>query len=103
IGTATGNGSVTAAGALDFHLLAKLSSSGGAGAVIGGAANALGGLAGGLLRTSVSNGIPLTITGTTANPSIRADLGAMLKGSGGKSASQQKPNVGGVVKGLLGH
>lgn len=103
IGTATGSGSVSAAGALNFHLLAKLSSSGGAGAVINGAANALGGLAGSLLHTTVSNGIPLTITGTTVNPSIRADLGAMMKGSGGKSASQPKPNVGAVVKGLLGH
>lgn len=103
LGTATGSGSVSAAGALDFHLLAKLSASGGAGAVISGAANALGGLAGSLLHTSVSNGIPLTITGTTANPSIRADLSAMLKGSGSKSANQPKPNVGGVVKGLLGH
>jgi len=102
IGTATGSGSVSATGALDFHLLAKLSASGGAGAVISGAANALGGLAGSLLHTSVSNGIPLTITGTTANPSIRVDLGAMLKGSG-KSGTQQKPNVGGAVKGLLGH
>ncbi len=103
IGTATGSGSVSAAGTLDFHLLAKLSASGGAGAVISGAANALGGLAGGLLHTAVSNGIPLTITGTTANPSIRADLGAMLKGSNGKSAVQQKPSVAGAVKGLLGH
>ena len=101
IGTATGGGTVSAAGALDFQLVAKLNSGGAAGGVM----NAVGGVAGNFLHTASNNGIPLRITGTTANPSIRANVGAMLKqqtgGLLGKKASG-KSAAQGLVKGLLG-
>jgi AsmA protein len=103
IGTATGNGTVSAAGALDFHLTAKLNQASAVGGVISGAASALGGLAGNLLHSTLTNGVPLTITGNTSNPIIRADVGAMLKGNvAGKGTQQQKQSVGSVIKGLLG-
>ncbi|MHB1699378.1 MAG: AsmA family protein [Acidobacteriaceae bacterium] len=79
IGTATGSGVVSPAGALDFKLVAKLSASSGVGAVVTQASSAFGGFLGKVLHNTVSNGIPLTITGTTANPSIHANVGAMLK------------------------
>lgn len=101
LGTATGQGTVTAAGGLDFQLTATLK--GGVATMANTAATALGGIAGGLLHSAVSNGVPLTITGTTANPVIRADLTKMVKGGLlGKNASGQKTTVGGVLKGLLG-
>ena len=79
IGTATGSGTVYPSGTLDFRLVAKLNSSSGIGAVVNQASNSFGGLLGKVLHSTVSSGIPLTITGTTANPSIRANVGAMLK------------------------
>lgn len=85
IGTATGNGTVSPSGALDFHLLATFSATSGVGAIAGTAVNAVHSLLGGFLHpnaqpsTTRNTGIPLTITGTTSNPSIRANLGAMLK------------------------
>ncbi|MGA7523555.1 MAG: DUF748 domain-containing protein [Acidobacteriaceae bacterium] len=101
MGTATGQGTVTAAGALNFQLMATLK--GGVATLANTAATALGGIAGGLLHSAVSNGVPLTITGTTASPVIHADLTKMLKGGlPGKNSSGQKKSMGGVLKGLLG-
>jgi AsmA protein len=105
IGTATGSGTVAASGALNFQLVAKLNSSGAVGGAAGGAMTAVSGVAGNFLHTTASNGIPLSITGTTTNPSIRANVGAMLKqqtsGLTGKNAAG-KNKVTGLAKGLLG-
>lgn len=85
IGTANGSGTVSPTGALDFNLVAKFNSSTGVGAVANQAVNAVDSFVGGFLHpktkttTSTNNGIPLTITGTTTNPSIRANIRAMLK------------------------
>ena len=83
IGTATGSGSVTPAGALNFNLLAKLSATSGIGSAVNQAANSVGGFLGKALQftahTASSSGIPITITGTTTNPSIHANLAAMLR------------------------
>ena len=81
VGTASGNGSVSASDALDFHLVAKFNSSTGVGAIASTAVNSLGGIFGKVakvVKTKTANGIPLTITGTTKNPSIKADMRAML-------------------------
>lgn len=96
IGTATGSGTVSAAGALDFHLTAKLSSTGAVGGAMNAAAGALGSLAGGLMHSASGNGIPVTVSGTTSDPVIRVNLAGMLTGQGGK-----KP--GGLLKSLMGH
>lgn len=101
IGTATGQGTVTAAGGLNFQLTAKLSGSGQVGQMANAATTALGGALGGLLHTAVSRGVPLTITGTTSDPVIQANVGQMLKGAvSGRSG--QKTSPGSVLKGLLG-
>jgi len=100
VGTATGQGTVTAAGELNFQLVATMK--GGVATMANTAASALGGIAGGLLHSAVSSGIPLTITGTTASPVIRADLTKMVKGGLLGSQPGQKKGVGSVLKGLLG-
>ncbi|MDR3741224.1 MAG: AsmA family protein [Terracidiphilus sp.] len=85
IGTATGNGTVSASGALDFKLAAKFTATTGVGAIATQAQNALGNLLGGFgpLKSRAagvtSNGIPLTISGTASDPHIRANLKAMLR------------------------
>jgi AsmA protein len=100
IGTATGSGTVAASGALNFQLVAKLSSS----SAVGGVVNVVDGAAGGLLHSTASNGIPLTITGTTSNPSIHANVGQMLKpqtnGLLGKNIGKSAATS--LAKGLLG-
>jgi AsmA protein len=87
IGTASGSGTVSPAGDLNFNLVATFNSSSPVGALANQATNAVSGLIGGFLHpnakpsstTTANKGIPLTITGTTTKPSIRANIGAMLK------------------------
>lgn len=84
IGSATGSGTVSPAGALDFKMTATLASSNVVGAAANQAANAVGNLIGGFLHskpasTTTNRGIPLTITGTTKSPSIRLNVVSMLK------------------------
>ncbi len=91
IGTATGSGTVSPAGALDFNMVATLSSNNAAGALanqaVNTAVNQVQGLIGGFLHpnskpaaaASTNRGIPLTVTGTTTSPVIRANLRAMFK------------------------
>jgi AsmA protein len=107
IGEATGQGTVSAAGALDFHLTAKLNSNSTVGGLANTATSAIGGIAGNFLHSTATNGVPLTVTGTTSSPVIRADLGAIVKsqtgGLLGKSNSGQKTTPGGLLGGLLGN
>jgi len=95
IGSATGSGTVSPAGALNFNLVAKLSSSNIVGSAVNTAVNsatsavggAVGGLMGGILgkrqvsspAQAANRGIPITITGSAQSPSIRANIGAMLR------------------------
>ena len=86
IGSATGGGTVSPAGALDFKMVATLTSNNAVGAVANQAINTAKSYIGSFLHpnakptTSNSNqGIPLTITGTTKNPSIRANIIGMLR------------------------
>ncbi len=79
IGTATGSGSVSPSGALNFNLVAKLNTSTGVGALANQAANSVGGFLGHFLHSTVNKGIPLSITGTSTHPKIHANLGAMLR------------------------
>jgi AsmA protein len=85
VGTANGQGTVASSGELDFQLTAHLSSSNPVGAMANSALNSVSGMLGGLLHPGAkptptgNRGIPLTITGTATNPSIRANIGAMLR------------------------
>ncbi len=90
IGTMTGNGSLTSAGGLHFHLLAKLA------VAANQAATRLGGFAGSLLHTVASEGVPLLVTGNASHPQIRADVNALAPGG-------KKSNPLGALKKLLKH
>jgi AsmA protein len=85
IGSAAGAGTVAPTGAINFNLTAKINSSNPVGALANTAVNAVGGILGGFLHpnakpsTTGQRGIPITITGTATSPSIRANIGAMLR------------------------
>jgi AsmA protein len=112
LGTVTGSGTVSAAGQLNFKLLANLSGAGGAltsvaGAAGGGVTGALSSLTGGGGGShSSSNGIPFIVQGTTSNPLVVPDVSGIAKNAltnsvAGNPAS--KTNVAtGLVGGLLG-
>ena len=112
LGTITGNGTVSAAGQLNFKLVANLAGAAGALTSVAGAAG--GGITGGLTSLagggggskSGSNGIPFTVTGTTSNPQVIPDASGLAKnaitnGVVGNPAS--KTNIAtGLAGGLLG-
>ncbi len=111
IGTASGSGTVSPSGALDFQLVAKFSNASTMGSLANTGLNALGGLLGNKTNNAADKGVPLTITGTTSNPSIRADLKTLVKqqagGLLGQSNGQQQPNsnqqqLNNTVKSLKG-
>lgn len=91
LGTVTGAGTISPSNALDFKMVANLN---------GGAVSGLTQMAG--LGNKGSGGIPVTITGTTSNPTFLPDMkgmaGDQLKGlmNGGKS------NPLGGLSGLFG-
>ena len=115
IGTATGSGTISAAGALNYNTVLKLTgllggasgksgSSSGAGAggvagqlmgmipggAVGGAAgSAIGSIAGAALR----NGVPVAIGGTTSNPTFTPNMGGIMhSASTGTKQGAAKPN-----------
>jgi AsmA protein len=101
MGTVTGNGVIGSDNSLNFKMLLKLA--GGAGNLLG----SLGGIAGG----AQSSGLPFLIEGKTSSPEFRPSLGdaakgnlqnSLLQGVSGKPGAQgQKPDVKGVLGGLL--
>lgn len=102
LGSASGSGSISPAGALDYHLLVKPDASGVAG-VAAQAAAILPGLLGQAVGRTTKSGIPLSISGTISNPVFTPDVGRMLGGA--PAANQQQPanSLGTVLGGLLGH
>jgi hypothetical protein len=106
VGTATGAGTVSAAGALNYNVLLKLTgltgsssapaaapTAGGggiaglaglaAGFIPGGAGGAAGlGAAGGIATTLLRNGVPVQIGGTTSNPTFAPNIGSLVSGAG---------------------
>jgi AsmA protein len=108
LGTATGNGTVSAAKALNFHVVAKLAQTGAAGMATT-AISMIGGGVGGAASGALKNGVPVTITGTAANPVITPDMKGLTAGATnpagplGKTGKQQLPdNLGKTLGGLLG-
>lgn len=108
IGTATGGGTISPTGVLDFNMVATLSGQSAIGSIANGALSAIAGIFNNDKKAAADHGIPLTITGTTTSPSITANMGALMKqetggliGSSGKSGAQQQSPVG-VLKGLFG-
>lgn len=113
VGTATGAGSVSAGGALDYNMLLKLtglvdggatpagaSSAGGGGGGIaglaglaagyipgGGAAKGLGSV-GGIASGVLKSGIPVAIGGTTSNPTFAPNMRGLATGIGASAAQE---------------
>jgi AsmA protein len=84
LGTVTGNGSISPAGALDYKMSASLS---------GGAVGGLTQLAG--IGGKSGGGIPFFIQGTTSDPKFVPDVKGMVN-------SQLKGGLGGALGGLVG-
>lgn len=113
LGTATGGGSVSPGGGLNFQVVAKLNTSSGvASQALGGlnGAGTTGAVFGQAISTAAANGIPIHITGTTSNPVIQADLSQLLQKNAGNILKQQilgngsnKPNPGNVLNNLFHH
>jgi len=100
LGSASGSGFISAAGALDYRLLVKLDSTG-AGGIANQALRLLPGALGSVAGSAGKNGIPLRITGTTANPVFTPDVGKILSGAVQKNTQQSKP-LDRVLGGLFG-
>ncbi len=99
IGIATGNGSVSPSGVLDFLMYAKFGGFSSAGE--GSATSQSGSRSG----TPMNSGVPLTIAGTTAEPLIHAQIGTMLKQEVGgllSLAGKGKANSSKELKKLIG-
>jgi AsmA protein len=110
IGTVTGAGTVSAAGQLDFKLVAKLAGAlGGISQVAGGAGGIASSLMGGGAKgNSSGGGIPFKVQGTTSNPQVIPDIGGamgnMVKGSvpGVGNAGNPAGAASNALGGLLG-
>jgi AsmA protein len=111
LGTATGAGTVSPIGGLNFDVTAKLNTSSGIGGqALAGLGGAGGGILGQAVTTAATNGIPVHITGTTTNPVIQADLSKLLQKNAGNILKQQilgngsnKQNPGDVLNKLFHH
>ena len=90
LGTATGNGTVSAAKALNFNVVAKLSQTGAAGMATS-ALSMIGGNVGGAASNALKNGVPVAITGTASNPVITPDMRALTKSAANPASALGKP------------
>ncbi len=115
VGSATGAGTISAAGALNYNIVLKLtgvlgavSGKGGAAAGAGGIAGQLmglipGGAAGGAAGSVIGNfagaalrnGVPVAIGGTTSNPTFTPNMGGMMNSAAGSTTKgAAKPSNG---------
>ena len=102
IGEATGNGTVSPSGALNFKLSMKLSTSRGIGGKAVGLLSLVNGAAGKTAAQAAAAGVPVTITGTSSHPIITPDVGGMLKNNVTSVLGSQKNNGQQLVNSLGG-
>jgi AsmA protein len=108
LGTITGSGTVSAAGQLNFKLVANLAGAAGAltsvaGAAGGGVTGALSSLTGGGGGShGSSNGIPIIVQGTTSNPVVLPDASGMAKSALTNSVAGSPTSKTNVASGLVG-
>jgi AsmA protein len=102
LGSASGGGAVSSAGALNYHLIVKPDSTG-----VGGMATQalvlIPGQYGSAITQATKNGIPVTIAGTTSNPTFTPDMSKLATGA---LQQQKKPSsnpLGNVLGGLIPH
>ena len=80
LGESTGSGTVSPSGALDFHLISKVTSAKGLNKVGVNILTKLNGTSA-AAKPSDATGIPISITGTAENPVITADVNSLVKGN----------------------
>jgi len=101
LGSASGSGAVSAGGALNYRLIVKPDSSG-----VGGMATQAMALIPGQFGSAISqttkNGIPVTITGTTSNPTFTPDMSKMASGALQQQKNQPSNPLGNALGGLFG-
>lgn len=100
LGTASGAGTVSATGALNYNIIIKptlfstsnQSATGGIAGQLLGAAN-IGGI-GGIAGSALKNGVPVVIGGTTSNPTFTPNMNNLLRsGAGNAIQSLTKPST----------
>jgi AsmA protein len=102
LGEATGNGTVSPAGALNFKLSMKVDTSRGIGGKAVGLLSLVNGAAGKTASQAAANGVPVTVTGTSSNPIITPDVGGLLKNNATSIFGAQKGNGQQLVNSLGG-
>ena len=104
LGTASGEGTISPVGVLDFSLLVKLNGRAAGGGNLSGIVSSLGGLLGHTATSAIAEGIPVTITGTQQDPHIGVSMplagDAASAGHGGDRGLQRVRT--GLLHGLLG-
>jgi AsmA protein len=80
LGESTGSGTVSPSGALNFHLISKVTSAKGLNKVGVNILTKLNGTSA-AAKPSTATGIPINITGTAENPVITADVNGLVKGN----------------------
>ncbi len=102
LGSASGGGAVSSAGALNYHLIVKPDTTG----VGGMATQALAlipGQYGSAITQTTKNGIPVTIAGTTSNPTFTPDMSKLATGALQQQKKQPSNPLGNVLGGLIPH
>lgn len=103
VGQATGSGTVSPAGALNFRLVVKVATASGLGKVGVGLLTKLNGMVGSTAERAAANGVPMLVTGTASDPVITADVSGLMKRNaavfGGKFRNN---NAGELLKNFFG-
>jgi len=81
LGSASGNGSISPGGALNYRLLVKMATGGGVSGIATQAMSLLPGAFGSAVSQTTKNGIPVTIGGTTSNPTFTPDIRGLAGGA----------------------
>jgi AsmA protein len=102
LGSATGGGSISPTGGLNYQLIVKINTASGVGGLATTAMSLIPGQFGSTMGQAAKNGIPVTITGTTSNPTFTPDLSKMMSGSPQQKNMQANP-LGQVLGGFLKH
>ncbi len=79
LGESSGSGTVSPAGALNFRMVAKVTTAQGIGKAGVGLLTALNGTAGAVGKSAAATGVRINITGTADNPVITADVSGVVK------------------------
>jgi AsmA protein len=102
LGEAVGNGTVSPAGALNFKMSMKVDTSRGIGGKAVGLLSLVNGAAGKTASQAAANGVPVTITGTSAHPVITPDVSGLLKNNAASILGTQKNNGQQLINSLGG-